>query len=77
MAEKLPPSSNYKSCPGCLYNCYIIEENLGLDFSSIRVFLRSVLFILAEIPTIIQIAKITSKRKEVGWGKGLNDFEVK
>lgn len=46
------------ACPGCLYNCYIMEEG----YHSRR--LRNFLFLLLEIPTIIQMVRITSKRKK-------------
>jgi hypothetical protein len=57
-------------CPGCLYNCYIMEETTGLDFRNIGAFLRSLVFMLAEIPTAIQIAKVMANRDKSGWGKG-------
>ena len=78
MTEVLPPSSRRrinpaiakqfddvtKRCPGCLYNCYIMEETIGLDFTSIGAFFRSVIFTLAEIPTLIQMAKVKANRKQ-------------
>jgi len=51
-------------CPGCLYNCYMMEETIGLDFTSLGAFFRSVIFSLAEIPTLIQMAKVKANRKQ-------------
>ena len=47
-----------EKCPGCLYNCYIMEE--GIQLRS----LRDLVFLLLEIPTLIQMAKIKTNRKK-------------
>lgn len=66
-----PINAKTKECPGCLYNCYMMEEGLGLDFTSVGAFFRSLIFTLAEIPTLIQMAKVTANREKSGWGKGV------
>jgi hypothetical protein len=65
-----PIDNATQGCQGCLYNCYMMEETLGLDFTSVGAFFRSLIFTLAEIPTLIQLAKVTANRKKSGWGKG-------
>lgn len=66
-----PINDKTKQCPGCLYNCYIMEETLGLDFTGLGAFFRSLIFTLAEIPTLIQMAKVMANREKSGWGKGV------
>lgn len=66
-----PINDATKKCPGCLYNCYMMEESIGLDFTSIGSFFRSAIFLLLEIPTLIQMAKIMANREKSGWGKSV------
>jgi len=55
-----------EACPGCLYNCYIMEEGLGVLWPwevGLKESLISILFTVGEIPTLIQMAKIKANRK--------------
>lgn len=56
-------------CPGCLYNCYVMEESIGWTGDNLKERFRNLLFLILELSTIYQMAKITSKRKKSGWGK--------
>ncbi len=64
-----PINKATQGCPGCSHNCYMMEEGLGLDFTSIGAFFRSLIFTLAEIPTLIQLAKVMANREKSEWGK--------
>jgi len=55
-------------CPGCLYNCYMIEESLGQGPLPLRL-----LFAILELPTLYQMAKVIANREKSGWGTGRVD----
>lgn len=56
------------SCPGCLINCYMMEETIGFTGNTFRERLFNLALLILELPTIIQMAKVTANREKSGWG---------
>ena len=56
--------STIQNCPGCLYNCYMMEESLGVTGNSIEEKALNLFFTILEIPTLIQMARVKANRSE-------------
>ena len=52
-----------QDCPGCLYNCYMMEESIGWTGNNLKEKFRNLLFLILELPTIYQTAKIMATEK--------------
>lgn len=51
-----------QGCPGCLTNCYMMEESIGFTGNGLKEKLLNTLLLILEIPTIIQMAIVTANR---------------